>query len=210
MTARTEFESIGYRVGMSQCDVGLAHTDHRERAYERARETAISARQSFRDLATPRGEAACERLLAMVEMDAGRTEEASTHARAAETLFDRLADPWGQVETKLLLAQIALSRGDDESARTELIACEAVALVEAEPKQHRHLTRAWLAYHEGRFQDSARELDAARSAFKDPSRTGDHTTQLLERFRAMSWPKPAGPRIEAWLSALTQPKRATA
>ena len=210
MTARTEFESIGYRLGMSQCDVGLAHTDHREREYERARQTAISARQSFRDLATPRGEAACERLLAMVEMDAGRIEEASTHARAAETLFDRLADPWGQVETKLLLAQIALSRGDDEAARTELIACEAVALVEAEPKQHRHLTRAWLAYHEGRFQDSARELDAARSAFKDPSRTGDHTTQLLERFRTMGWPKPAGPRVEAWLSAITPAKRASA
>ena len=210
MMARAEFESIGYRLGMSQCDVGLAHTDHREREYDRAREKAVAARQSFRDLATPRGEAACERLLAMVAMDAGLIDEASEHARAAEALFDRLADPWGQVETKLLLAQIALSRGDDEAARTELIACEAVALVESEPKQHRHLTRAWLAYHEGRFQDSAREIDAARSAFKDPTRTGDHTTQLLERFRSMTWPKPAGPRVEAWLSVLTQPKRAIA
>jgi serine/threonine protein kinase/tetratricopeptide (TPR) repeat protein len=210
ITARTEFESIGYRLGMSQCDVGLAHTDHRERNYERARATSLAARQSFRDLATPRGEAACERLLTMVELDSGNTEKAEEHAQAAAVLFDRLADPWGQVETKLLLAQIALSRGDDETARTELIACEAVALVEAEPKQHRHLTRAWLAYHEGRFNDAARELDAARAAFKDPTRTGDHTTQLLERFAAMSWPKPAGPRIDAWLATLAGPKRASA
>ncbi len=210
ITARTEFESIGYRLGMSQCDVGLAHTDHRERNYDRARATALSARQSFRDLATPRGEAACERLLTMVELDAGNAERAEEHAHAAAQLFDRLADPWGQVETKLLRAQLALSRGDDETARTELIACEAVALVEAEPKQHRHLTRAWLAYHEGRFNDAARELDAARAAFKDPTRTGDHTTQLLERFAAMHWPKPAGPRVEGWLASLSGPKRASA
>ncbi|MFO0613722.1 MAG: protein kinase [Polyangiaceae bacterium] len=132
----------------------------------------------------------------------GSLEQAEQHARSAEQLFDRLADPWGQVETKLILAQLALARGDDDTARTEIIACEAVALVEAEPKQHRHLTRAWLAYHEGRFQDAARELDAARAAFKDPLRTGDHTTQLLERFRAMGWPKPAGTRVEGWLAAL--------
>ncbi len=210
ITARTEFESLGYRLGMSQCDVGLAHTDHRERNYDRARATALAARQSFRDLATPRGEAACERLLAMVELDAGNGDDAATHALAAAVLFDRLADPWGQVETKLLQAQLALSRGDEETARTELIACEAVALVEAEPKQHRHLTRAWLAYHEGRFNDAARELDAARAAFKDPTRTGDHTTQLLERFAAMQWPKPAGPRIDAWLAAVSGPRRASA
>ena len=210
ITARTEFESIGYRLGMSQCDVGLAHTDHRERDYDRARVTALAARQSFRDLATPRGEAACERLLAMVELDSGHIDKGEEHAKAAALLFDRLADPWGQVETKLLEAQIALSRGDEERARTELIACEAVALVEAEPKQHRHLTRAWLAYHEGRFNDAARELDAARAAFKDPTRTGDHTTQLLERFSAMRWPKPAGPRIDAWLGTIAGPKRATA
>lgn len=210
LTARTEFESIGYRLGMSQCDVGLAHTDHRERNFERARTTAQSALSSFNDLANPRGAAACERLLAMIALDTDALAEASVRATAAGALFDKLADPWGLVETKLLVAQIALAQGDAESARTELIACEAIALVEAEPKQHRHLTRAWLAYHEGRFLDAARELDAARSAFKDPTRTGDHTTHLLARFASMGWPKPAGPRIEAWQSTLSSHKRAHA
>jgi hypothetical protein len=102
------------------------------------------------------------------------------------------------VETRLLLAQIALDRGNADVARDHLIACEAFALSEAEPKQHRHLTLAWLAYHEGRFVDAARELDAARSAFKDSGRTGDHTPALLERFTRMGWPKPASTRIAAW------------
>ena len=44
-------------------------------------------------------------------------------------------------------------------------------------------TLAWLAYHEGRFVDAARELDVARAAFKDAGRTGDHTPELLARFR---------------------------
>jgi serine/threonine protein kinase len=211
LTARTEFESIGYRLGMAQCDVGLAHADHRDGQMERARRTILQARQAFRDVANPRGEAACERLLTMIAMDQEQLEAADGHADAAAALFDRLADPWGQVEVRLLRAQIALARGDAEAARDELIACEAVALVEAEPKQHRHLTRAWLAYHEGRFVEAGRDLDAARAAFKDASRTGDHTGALLDRFATMGWPKPAGAKIEAWRAALAaQAKRATA
>jgi serine/threonine protein kinase/tetratricopeptide (TPR) repeat protein len=209
LVARGEFEAIGYRLGLAQCDVGLAHTDHRDGQMERARTTILGARQAFRDLANPRGEAACERLLTMIAMDQEQLEPAEQHADAAEALFDRLADPWGQVEVRLLRSQIALSRGDAEVARDELIACEAVALVEAEPKQHRHLTRAWLAYHEGRFVEAGRELDAARTAFKDASRTGDHTPALLDRFATMEWPKPAGPKIEAWRTAIAaQAKRA--
>ncbi|MBL9023333.1 MAG: protein kinase [Myxococcales bacterium] len=202
LTARREFEAIGYRLGMAQCDVTLAHTDHREGFWDRARETALVARQAFRDLATPRGEAGSERLLSMIAIDKEEPDIAEEHAKSAASLFDRLADPWGQVESKLLLAQVALARGDAENARDSIIACEAVALVEAEPKQHRHLTKAWLAYHEGRFHEAARELDAARAAYKDPNRTADHTPMLLERFASMAWPKPAGPRIEAWRSAL--------
>src|SRR6185503_6892217 len=112
--------------------------------------------------------------------DAGNTDQAEAHAKGAAAMYDVLADPWGQVETKLIFAQIALDRGLPDDAREQLIVCEAVALAEAEPKQHRHLTLAWLAYHEGRFLDAARELDLARSSFKDASRTGDHTPQLLE------------------------------
>lgn len=206
-TAREEFDSLGYRLGMAQCDVGLAHAEHREGRLAEARETALLARQSFRDLSNPRGEAACERLLAMAALDAGDPASSAAHAEAAGRLFDQLSDPWGQVETRLILAQIALDRGDDETARAELIACEAVALIEAEPKQHRHLTRAWLAYHEGRFHDAAREIDTARGAFKDANRTGDHTPHLLSRFAAMSWPKPASTRIDAWIRAIEQAHR---
>src|SRR5262249_28126931 len=117
-------------------------------------------------------------------------------------IYARLADPWGDVETRLLFAQIALDRGDADAAREHLIACEAFALVEAEPKQHRHLTLAWLAYHEGRFQDAAREIDLRRAAFKDATRTADHTPQLLDRFARMGWPKPASTRIAAWRRAI--------
>jgi serine/threonine protein kinase len=202
LTARREFEAIGYRLGMAQCDLTLAHTDHREGFWDKARETALLARQAFRDLATPRGEAGCERLLCMIAIDREEVDLAEGHATSAAALFDRLADPWGQVEARLLMAQIALTRGEAEQARDSIIACEAVALVEAEPKQHRHLTKAWLAYHEGRFHEAARELDAARTAFKDPIRTGDHTPMLLERFSSMSWPKPAGPKVNEWRAGI--------
>jgi eukaryotic-like serine/threonine-protein kinase len=201
-TARADFDVIGYRLGLAQCDITLAHTDHREGQLDAARSTALLARQAFRDLANPRGEASSERLLAMVALDASVTDLAEVHARAAGAIYARLADPWGEVETRLVQAQIALDRGFADEAREHLIACEAFALVEAEPTQHRHLTVAWLAYHEGRFHDAARELDAARAAYKDPARTGDHTPQLLDRFHRMGWPKPASARIAAWRRAI--------
>jgi eukaryotic-like serine/threonine-protein kinase len=201
-TARADFDAIGYRLGMAQCDITLAHADHREGAYVLARTGALAARQSFRDLANPRGEAGSERLLAMIALDTGSPSAAEEHAKAAAKIYARLADPWGDVEARLLHAQVALDRGDAEAARDHLIACEAVALAEAEPKQHRHLTLAWLAYHEGRFQDAAREIDLARSAFKDAVRTADHTPQLLDRFAKMGWPKPASSRIASWRRAI--------
>ncbi len=201
-TARGEFEAIGYRLGMAQTDVALGHLEHREGNLDVARAVALGARQAFRDLAVPRGEAAAERLLAMATLDGGEGALAADHAASAMALFEKLADPWGQVEARLLIAQVALDHGDGESAREELIACEAVALAEAEPKQHRHLTLAWLAYHDGRFVDASRELDLARNAFKDAGRTGDHTRMLLERFDRMRWPKPAGTKVAGWLRAI--------
>jgi serine/threonine protein kinase len=212
-TARADFDAIGYRLGIAQCDLTLAHADHRDGDLTAARAGALAARQSFRDLANPRGEGGSERLLSMVALDAGSSSAAEEHARAAGAIYARLCDPWGEVETRLLVAQVALDRGDASSARDHLIACEAFALAEAEPKQHRHLTLAWLAYHEGRFQDAAREIDQARAAFKDAVRTADHTPQLLERFARMGWPKPASTRIAAWRRAIgrsappSQPRR---
>jgi tetratricopeptide (TPR) repeat protein len=199
--ARADFDAIGYRLGLAQGELILAHAEHRLGNLETARDLALAARQSFRDLANPRGEGGCERLLAMTALDAGEDALAEEHADAALRIYEKLADPWGQVEARLLFAQIALHRADAEKAREHLIACEAVALSEAEAKQHRHLTLAWLAYHEGRFHEAAKEIDAARAAFKD-SRTGDHTAQLLARFSRMAWPKPAGGRIAGWMRAL--------
>jgi serine/threonine protein kinase/tetratricopeptide (TPR) repeat protein len=209
-TARAEFEGLGNRLGVAQSDVALAHAEHREGNLEAAHGIALAARQAFRDLAVPRGEAAAERMLAMATLDAGDGAAAAEHASGAATIYDRLADPWGQVETRLLRAQIALDRGDADAARDELIACQAVALAEAEPKQHRHLTLAWLAYHEGRFVDAGRELDMARAAFKDAGRTGDHTPELLKRFAAMQWPKPANGKVASWLRAIEAAARGLA
>jgi tetratricopeptide (TPR) repeat protein len=203
--ARTEFDAIGYRLGMAQCDISLAHSDHREGRLDEARRVALMTRRSFRDLGTPRGEAACERLLAMIAFDAGQLEIAEAHTRAAGGLYDRLADPWGQVEIKVISAQIALECGRIEIARAELGECDRMPLHEAEPKQHLALTRAWLAYYDGRFQDAAHEILRAREAFQDRTGAGDHTPELLRKFARMGWPAPAGAHIEAWLATYLKP-----
>ena len=200
--ARADLERIGYRLGMAQCDLGLAHADHLEGDFARAHERATATLRTFRLVENPRGEAGIERLLAMVALDSGHPSTAEVHARNASAIYTRLTDPWGKVESLLLLGQVALYRGDTASAREQLIRCEAVALVEAEPKQHRHLTLAWLAFAEGRHTETLRELQDARRTFKDPNRTGDHTLQLLRLYDRMKWPEPARSRIQQWLQAI--------
>jgi hypothetical protein len=94
-------------------------------------------------------------------------------------------------------------------------ACDKAVLDEAEPRQHRHLTRAWLAQSQGRWAHAAAELDAARTAFVVPTlesgsaraaealaRTGDHTPHLLVRLGRMASAGPALEKIEAWLSQI--------
>jgi serine/threonine protein kinase len=196
--ARADLERIGYRLGVAQCDLALAHADHREGDFSRAHERANATLKAFRLIENPRGEAGCERLLAMNALDGGHPNTAEVHARAAGVVYSRLSDPWGKVEALLLLAQVALYRHDTHAAREQLIRCEAVALAEAEPKQHRHLTLAWLAASEDRWNDVVRELDAARRSFKDSSQSGDHTPQLLLHFDAMQWPDPPGSRVKQW------------
>ncbi|HMY16739.1 MAG TPA: tetratricopeptide repeat protein, partial [Polyangium sp.] len=203
--ARSDFEAIGYRLGIAQCDIALAHSDHREGRLDEARRVALMTRRSFRDLGTPRGEAGCERLLAMIAFDAGQLEIAEAHARAASGLYDRLGDPWGQIEMKVIAAQIALECGRLELAREELSECDRLPLHEAEPKQHLALTRAWLAYYEGRFQDAAQEVWKARAVFQDQMGAGDHTPELLRKYARMNWPAPAGEYVQAWLQALSKP-----
>jgi hypothetical protein len=77
--------------------------------------------------------------------------------------------------------------------------CERIVLDEAEPRQHRHLTLAWLAQTEERWHDAANELDRARAAFGDKARCGDHTPQLLKRFARMSWEGAASGKVVSWL-----------
>lgn len=202
LMARSELERIGYRLGVAQCDLALAHADHREGHFTLCHERATSTLKAFRLIENPRGEAGCERLLAMNALDGGHPNTAEVHSRAAGTLYAKLNDPWGRVESYLLLAQVALYRNDPAAARDALIRCEATALDEAEPKQHRHLTLAWLAAREERWLDVVREVDAARRSFRDATQSGDHTPQLLRHFDSLEWPDAAGARVKQWLRAV--------
>jgi hypothetical protein len=218
--ARVEFDGLGYRLGIAQCDVALGHADHRAFDFAGARARALAARASFRELQNPRGEAACERLLAMVALDWDDFPAAEAHARVAFKIFERLQDPWGEVEARLLLAQVALATGD-ERAESLVAACDRAVLDEAEPRQHRHLTRAWLAQRKGLWADAAGELDAARAAFGGSTslefvrdggrdarvRTGDHTPHLLVRLARLPWVGPALGKVESWLKELSEPAR---
>jgi serine/threonine protein kinase len=196
--ARQAFDAIGYRLGIAQCDVVLGHADHRAEEMADARARALSARAAFRELMNPRGEAACERLLALIAIDTDDLAAGGAHAAVAAKIFERLQDPWGDLEARLLLAQVALARADDD-ARTLVQDCERIVLDEAEPRQHRHLTLAWLAQIEERWQDAANEIDRARAAFGDKTRCGDHTPQLLRRFARMKWQGASSGKVAQWL-----------
>jgi len=199
--ARREFDGIGYRLGLAQCDVALGHADHRAMEIGRARARALTARAALRELQNPRGEAACERLLAMIAIDTDDYAAAAAHANVCVKIYARLQDPWGELESRLLLAQVALAK--DEPGAAKLVAeCDRIAVDEAEPKQHRHLTRAWLAQKESRWSDAALEIDRARAAFGDRARTGDHTQHLLARFAKMMWLGPALSKIDQWLAQI--------
>ncbi len=200
--ARVAFDAIGYRLGIAQCETVLAHADHRGRRFGEARSRALSARTAFRELTNPRGEAACERLLAFVAFDEDDFATSALHASVAERIYDRLADPWGLLESRLLLAQIALARGDMSEAVELTTACAYIHTDEAEPRQHRHLTQAWLAREQARWSDAAEAIAAARDTYPDPARCGDHTPFLVERLRALDWREEATGLFSAWASAL--------
>jgi len=201
MESRQEFDNIGYRLGIAQCDTVLGHADHRAFEMDRARVRALAARAAFRELQNPRGEAASERLLAMIAIDTDDFAAAQAHALVTQKLFDKLQDPWGELESKLLLAQIALARQAPEAARL-VTECEQIILDEAEPRQHRHLTNAWLAQRQQRWNDASNEIDRARAAFGDKARCGDHTPHLLTRFSRLHWVGPALAKVDAWMQII--------
>jgi tetratricopeptide (TPR) repeat protein len=212
--ARAEFDDIGYRLGIAQCDVALGHADHRAFDFAGARARTLAARAAFHELQNPRGEAACERLLAMVAIDSDDFDAAEAHARIFFRIYERLQDPWGELESRLLIAQVALARGAAD-AEALVAACDDVVLDEAEPRQHRHLTRAWLAHEQRRWNDAALEIDLARGAFvvstpegggiraaEARARTGDHTPHLLARLARLEWEGPAPDKIQVWLEQI--------
>jgi len=200
--ARAEFDGIGYRLGISQCDIAIAHVEHRAGDFEGARNRALLTRRALRALENPRGLAAGERLLAMIAVDQEDVDAADKHARAALDLYEKLGDPWGILESRLLIAQESLLRGDVGAAREELARCDAMQVDEAEPQQHRHLTRAWLLAATDSFDEASEAIVAAHGVFSDPRRMGDHAAQLLQRFDTLGWPAPVGPKVREWCEGL--------
>jgi tetratricopeptide (TPR) repeat protein len=200
--AHSEFDGIGYRLGLSQCDVAIAHVDHRAGDFESARSRAHATRSALRSLENPRGLAAVERLLAMIAIDQEDAASAARHAHDALDLYTKLGDPWGILESRLLLAQEALLRDNLDEARTELETCDQVQITEAEPQQHRHLTRAWVAAAQGYYRKAAQAIDDAQLVFADRRRMGDHAAQLLHRFDQMRWKEPAGSKIREWCDSI--------
>jgi serine/threonine protein kinase/tetratricopeptide (TPR) repeat protein len=196
--ARGEFDAIGYRLGLSQCDVAIAHVEHRAGDFDSARRRAEQTRNALRALENPRGLAGAERLLAMLAIDRDDPGNAVYHARAALDLFEKLGDPWGVLEARLLLAQEALLRGALDEASDELAACDGIETGEAEPQQHRALTKAWLEAARQHPRKAAAHLEEAQKVFHDPRRMGDHAAMLLARFDTLGWKDPAGALVRGW------------
>ena len=209
LEARTEFDGIGYRLGISQVDVAIAHVEHRAGDLEGARRRAISTREALRSLENPRGVAASERLLSMIAIDQEDEAAGAKHARAALDLFEKLGDPWGILESRLLIVQSSLVRGAIAEAKAEMKTCDEIDVDEAEPQQHRHLTRAWIAALSRDFKAAAISIEAAQKVFPDRRRMGDHAAQLLSHFDAQRWKDPVGARVREWCESLGGALRAT-
>ncbi|MCU0694130.1 MAG: hypothetical protein MUF54_22285 [Polyangiaceae bacterium] len=192
--ARQGFDRIGYRLGTAQCDVALAHADHRSGEIDSARARAQNALASFRMLGTPRGQSGALRVMAMAAIDAGDLVDAEQRARDARELYERIGDPWGLVESQLLLVQVSLAGGSPD-ARERLQSCDISTVQEHEPLQHWHLTHAWLACKEGRFEDALGHLEAAKQALQGGG-LADHALQLTGRLALMPWPEALRPRVK--------------
>jgi hypothetical protein len=200
--ARSELEALGYRLGMAQADATLAHIDHLEGNYERARSTGERLVVQFRELGNPRGEAACERLLGMIAIDEGRTAQAERHAESGHAAFERLGDGWGQVECLLLIVQAHLLEERLEAARAALAHTERFRLDEAEPQQHRWLTRAWLAKLEGNEPAALADLKKCPCRLRRTWPLCDHCRQLLQRLTRFRWSSESKTFLESWLLEL--------
>jgi tetratricopeptide (TPR) repeat protein len=201
-----EFEKVGFRLGVAECEIAMGHLAHRTDALDAALVHAERARKMMQDLKNPRGEAACQRLLGMIAFDSGDVMRSREHALSASALYDQMGEPRGQVEASLLLAQVALATHN--AVAGELIrACEAIGLLETETRQHLALSKAWHLHVDNKLDEARAELEAARLAFGDSRRTGDHTRQLLARLSDLNWPPATRPLIDEWRSELGVPRR---
>jgi len=197
MDARRGFDRIGYRLGTAQCDVALAHADHRCGELDAAKARANNALAAFRMLRTPRGQSAALRVMAMAEIDGGELQAAEQHAREFLELFESMGDTWGLAEGKLLIAQVALARGAPEAEQL-VEAIDVTGVQEREPLQHWRLTRAWLACRKGAYDDAVAELELATEAMPGGS-LADHALQLYARLTTMPWPEHLRERVYAAL-----------
>jgi tetratricopeptide (TPR) repeat protein len=201
-----EFEKVGFRLGVAECEIAMGHLAHRTDALEAALVHAERARKMMQDLKNPRGEAACQRLLGMIAFDSADLMRSREHALSASALYDQMGEPRGQVEASLLLAQVALATHNQVAG--ELVrACEAIGLIEAETRQHLALSKAWHLHVDNRLDLAKSEIEAARAAFGDGQRTGDHTRQLLGRLSDLVWPTTTRSLIDEWRVELGVPRR---
>src|SRR5690606_22730277 len=144
LEARAELERSGYRPGLAETTLLLAHIEHRLSNFFSAMQEAQEALALFEALGMPRGSAASERLLAMIAIDTDDLDNAQVHASRSLRLYQMLVEPAGQSEAELLLAQIHLARSELAEARALLEGVGEKFGEESGPKQHYLLTEAWL------------------------------------------------------------------
>jgi tetratricopeptide (TPR) repeat protein len=201
--ARAEFLELGYALGLAQVDLALAQVAHNDDQHREALTRALTTGQRFQALGSVRGMTDSARLAAIAAFDLGDLPTASEQAREAYALAtDGRVDPWGQVESSSVLAQVALAEGDLASATDYVSVAQSVVLDDAEPTQHRELTAAWLHLAAGRIDDALTSLVAARAAFSDPRRAGDHTPQLVARLLDLARGTTAEPMLAEWRATL--------
>jgi hypothetical protein len=204
--AHEEFERVGHRLGVAECEIARGHLAHRGDHLEDALVHAERARKMMQDLKNARGEAACQRLLSMIALDTNDLMRSREHALSASAIYDQMGEPRGQVEASLLLAQVALATKN--MVANELIrACEAIGLVEAETRQHLLLSKSWLLHSQALYDEAYAELVAARSAFGESVRTGDHARQLVVRLAQLAWPKEGRKLVDDWAGELGLSRR---
>src|SRR6185295_978721 len=117
LEARAELDRSGYRPGLAETTLLLAHIEHRLSNFYSAMCEAQDALALFEALGMPRGTASCERLLAMIAVDTDDLDNAEVHASRSLRLYEMLVEPSGQSEAELLLAGAPGARRAARGAR---------------------------------------------------------------------------------------------